>query len=111
MGIRAQTIDMGLAKYTRAVMDISVDKNSEIETGYIEFQNIYMPVWRPYNQIETEKSEGVWRPVYQISLTRVPNMRVIRSLRGKVPVDGREHDLPLAELKVTSVLKRHLEGA
>ena len=111
MGIRTQTIDMGIAKYTRSVMDISVDETSGIETGYIEFQNSFLPVWRPYEQSEAEKSGGVWRPVYRISLTRVPNTRKILSQRGKVLVDGREHDLPLAGLEVTYHLKRHLEGA
>jgi hypothetical protein len=109
MGIRSQNIDMNSAMFTRSVMDNSVDESLKIETGYIEFQNNFLPVWRPRNQIETEKPKDVWQPVYQISLTTVPNTRTIRSLRGNVPVDGRDYELPLGELKVTSNLKRHLK--
>ena len=90
-------------------MDDSVDETSGIETGYIEMHNRFLPVWRPYKQTKLEKAERVWRPVYTVSLTRVPNTRYIRSQRGKVQVDGREYDLPLAQLEVTSALKRYLK--
>ncbi|MDA1316139.1 MAG: hypothetical protein O2968_22690 [Acidobacteria bacterium] len=113
MGIRNQRIDMGTAKYTRGVQDIKADEASGIETGYIEFQNRFLPVWRPLDGRVDEWGGRVdhWRPVYNVSLTTVPDKRTILAQRGTVEVDGRPYCLPLASLEITNDLKRHLAQA
>ena len=108
MSIRRQSIDMDSATYTRTVFDDSVDETADIETGWIEIQNKFLPVWRPYKQTKMANSEGVWRPVYRILTETGARRRSYQ--RGKVQVDGQELDLPLAKLEVTSKLRLHLKG-
>jgi hypothetical protein len=118
MAIRDQRIDIGygIEKVWRVVYDDRSDSKWRMQTGYVQYDNNRVPVWRPYDpddsSLDAAWRGGVWRNVHMLVMPHDPAAR-------KVRYQTTEHDtgtgdiaiLPKIEVKLTFALVEHLTAA
>jgi hypothetical protein len=76
MGMREQHIEIGLSikVITRCVYDIRNDQRFKLQTGFIQYDNTEIPVWRPYDPSDMSWDapwkKGKWKNIYALSMKR-----------------------------------------
>lgn len=116
MGIRDQRVDIGPGIQTirRAVFDYRSLPKWRIQTGYVNYDNAYVPVWRVYDpedhDLHAVWKEGIWKNIYRLDMPRDLKATTVRyqTLDYRMG-DGESIALPLVSAKLSYELERHLQ--
>jgi hypothetical protein len=74
MGIRDQRIEIGFSikTITRCVYDIRSNDRLKFQTGFVQYDNNEIPVWRPYDPSdmswEAPWRKGKWENIYVLRM-------------------------------------------
>lgn len=115
MAIRDQRIDIGygIEKVRRVVYDYRSDPTWRLQTGYVQYDNNNVPVWRPYDPnddgLEADWRNGLWRNVHSLVMPQAPDAKYISYQTVAFDVgNGNFAMLPSVEVKFTHALLDHL---
>lgn len=115
MAIREQRIDIGygVEKVWRVVYDYRSDPAQRIQTGYVQYDNNRVPVWRPYdpsdNGLDADWRSGVWRNIHSLTMPVDPEAKKVRYVMAEHDVGGgMEVRLPRVEASLAFALLKHL---
>ena len=115
MAIRDQRIDIGygIEKVRRVVYDYRSDPTWRLQTGYVQYDNNNVPVWRPYDPndggLEAAWRNGLWRNVHSLVMPQAPGAKYISYQTVAVDVGNEKFAmLPSVEVKFTHALLEHL---
>lgn len=116
MAIRDQRIDIGygIEKVRRVVYDYRSDPAWRLQTGYVQYDNNNVPVWRPYDPneggLEADWRNGLWRNAHSLVMPQAPGAKHVSYQTVACEVEsGQVAMLPRVEVKFTRALLDHLE--
>jgi hypothetical protein len=115
VAIRNQRIDIGygVEKVRRVVYDYRSDDAWRIQTGYVQYDNNQVPVWREYdphdNSYEAGWRTGLWRNIYSLVMPQAPRAKYVSYQTTAYEVrPGEVAMLPKVEVRLTYLLREHL---
>ncbi|GEM_PF-4243791 len=117
MAIRDQRIDIGygVEKVWRVVYDYRSHPERRMQTGFVQYDNNHIPVWRPYDPndsgLDASWRQGVWSNIHSLSMTHDPASQKVRYLMVEHDVgDDAEILLPKVEVRLSFALLEHLKA-
>lgn len=115
MAIREQRIDIGygVEKVWRVVYDYRSDPAQRMQTGYVQYDSSWIPVWRPYDPSDqglyAAWQNGVWQNIYSLTMPLDPDAKKVRYVMAEHNVEGgAQVRLPRVETSLTFALLKHL---
>lgn len=115
MAIRNQRIDIGygIERITRIVYDYRSDPVLRLETGYVQYDNSNVPVWRPYDPEDLSHNadwrSGLWRNIHTLVMPNSPDTKYISYQTAEYDTGiGRPVMLPRVEVRLSLLLREHL---
>lgn len=116
MAIRDQRIDIGygVQKLWRIVYDYRSDPRQRLQTGFVQYDNNCIPVWRPYDPedpgLDASWRAGVWSNIHSLAMPNDPTSQKRRYMMTEhhIGQDG-EVLLPMVEVQLTFALREYLE--
>ena len=110
MGLREQRINIWISLETivRAVYDVRNDTKYKIQTGYIQYNNEEVPVWRPYDpddsSLDAKWRDGLWKNIYRLNMHHKKNTQYVNYDTENISLQAESVNLP----KVSVVLSHEL---
>lgn len=115
MAIRDQRIDIGygIERVRRVVYDYRSDEAWRIQTGYVQYDNNHVPVWREYDpddsSYEAGWRTGLWRNIYSLAMPQAVGAKYVSyQTTGHEVRPGSVAMLPKVEVRLTYLLREHL---
>ena len=110
MKIRGQRIEIGSSSktITRCVYDIRYNHRFRFETGFVQFDNMEIPVWRPSASLEEPWRKGKWTSIYVLRMSRAM-YDMYEAV--EIEIEGIDISLPKVSTELMSDFKRHLKKA
>ncbi len=115
MAIRDQRIDIGhgIEKVRRVVYDYRSDEAWRIQTGYVQYDNSRVPVWREYDPDNSGHGAGwrtgLWRNIYSLVMSQAVGAKYVSyEMTGHEVRPGEVAMLPKTEVRLTYLLREHL---
>ena len=115
MGLKEQSIQIGTTIKTiiRNVYDVQNNEDLKLQTGYVNYDNQEILVWRPYNLIDMPLKamwrEGQWKNIYMLSM---PNKKDSQ-YRGYNLVEYHENGviemLPEVTIRLTYEIRAYIK--
>lgn len=116
MAVREQQIDIGygVEKVWRVVHDDRNDPAHRMQTGFVQYNNNRIPVWRPYDPTESgwdaSWRDGVWRNIHSLIMPDDPAVQTVQYVMAEHDIgEGLKVLLPKVETQLTPALLEHLK--
>lgn len=115
MGTREQRIELGFSikTITRCVYDIRNNDQLKFQTGYVQYDNNEIPVWRPFDpndmSFEAPWKKGKWENIYVLRMPHKKGSKYIEYETTEVALDGATVTLPKVSSDVMRAFKAHLK--
>jgi hypothetical protein len=115
MGIRDQRIKIGFSIQTirRAVYHIQNNKDLKFQTGYVQYDNNEIPVWRPYDPHDTSYEaswkKGIWQNIYDLRMNHKKGTKYIEYEVAQLQIGDRSISLPTVSTKLMFGFEEYLK--
>ena len=115
MGIREQRIEIGFSikTITRCVYDIRNNDQLKFQTGFVQYDNNEIPVWRPFDpndmSYEAPWKKGKWENIYVLGMTHKKGSKHVEYETTEVELDGATVSLPKVSSDVMHAFKTYLK--
>lgn len=100
MGIRDQRVEIGYSIKTiiRCVYDIRNNESLKFQTGYVQYDNNEIPVWRPYDpndkSWEAPWKNGKWENIYTLRMSQKKGTQYVEYEVSNQNFEGTHFSLP-----------------
>lgn len=115
MGIRDQRIEIGfgIKTITRCVYDIRSNDRLKFQTGFVQYDNNEIPVWRPYDPSdmswEAPWRKGKWENIYGLRMNHKKGAKYVEYEAAELEVDGCSISLPKVSTELMHAFKTYLK--
>lgn len=115
MGIRDQRIEIGFSikTITRCVYDIKSNNSLRFQTGFVQYDNNEIPVWRPYDpndmSFEAPWRKGKWENIYVLRMNHKKGSKYVEYETTEVECEGTTFPLPKVSYELMHAFKAHLK--
>jgi hypothetical protein len=115
MGIRDQRIDIGfgIKTITRCVYDIRNNDRFRFETGFVQYDNNEIPVWRPYDpsdmSLEAPWRKGKWQNIYDLRMSHKKGAKYVEYEAEEFELEACPFSLPRVSVELMNTFKAYLK--
>lgn len=115
MAIRDQQIEIGFSikTITRCVYDIRSNDRLRFETGFVQYDNNEIPVWRPRDpndmSLEAAWKKGKWENIYVLRMNHKKGTKYVEYETTEVDYEGTPVPLPKVSSELMPAFKAHLK--
>jgi hypothetical protein len=117
MGIKDQRIEIGFSikTITRCVYDIQDNEALKFQTGYVQYDNNEIPVWRKYDPLNISLSapwrKGKWENIYVLRMEHKQGERYVRYETTEISCQGVSIPAPKVSIELMAAFKTHINSA
>lgn len=114
MGIRDQRIEIGFSMKTivRCVYDIRNNEKYKFQTGYVQFDNNEVPVWRPYEpsdfSLGASWRDGKWKNIFILRMNQKKGTTYIEYESFEHEFEGVLIPLPMVSSEPMHAFREHI---
>lgn len=115
MGIRDQRIEIGfgIKTITRCVYDIQSNDRLKFQTGFVQYDNNEIPVWRPYDpsdmSFKAPWRKGKWENIYVLRMSHKKGANYVEYEAAELDVEGCSISLPKVSTELMHAFKTYLK--
>lgn len=115
MAQREQRVEISLSMKThiRVVYDIRNNEALKFQTGYVEFDNDLIPVWRPMDpddkSLHASWREGKWNNIYRLHMPRMKDVQHRKYELVDIECDGQRLALPKVSVVFMGAFTTYLQ--
>jgi hypothetical protein len=117
MGNRHQCIEIGFGIQTiiRCVYDIRNNDRFKFQTGFVQYDNNEIPVWRPFDPTdmswEASWRKGKWENIYMLRMNHTKATTYVEYESAELEVEGCTIPLPKVSIELMHAFKMYLKKA
>lgn len=114
MGIREQRIQIGYSvkSIVRCVYDIRNNDHLKFQTGYVQYDDNEIPVWRPFDSndksMDAPWRDGKWQSIYVLRMPQKKDSKHVAYEVSEVDFEGASLSLPKVSTELMHAFKTHL---
>jgi len=115
MGIRDQRIEIGFSikTITRCVYDIRSNGRLKFQTGFVQYDNNEIPVWRPYDpsnmSLQAPWKKGKWENIYVLRMDHKKGAKYVEYEAAELEIEGCFIALPKVSTELMHAFKMYLK--
>lgn len=115
MGITNQRVKIGNSIETiiRCVYDIQDNETLKFQTGFVNYDNNEIPVWRPMHPSDKSMNalwrKEKWGTIYTLRMHHKKGIQYIEYALDDIEFDGQKLSLPKVTVELMYAFKKHLE--
>lgn len=115
MGIRDQRIEIGFSIKTiiRCVYDIKNNDHLKFQTGFVQYDNNEIPVWRPFDpndkSMDAPWRKGRWENIYALRMNHKKGSKYVEYEVDDIEFEGVSVPLPKVSSELMHSFKTYLK--
>jgi hypothetical protein len=115
MGIREQKIEIGYSIKTivRCVYHLRNNDRLKFQTGYVQYDNNEIPVWRPFDpndkSMDAPWRKGKWENIYVLRMPHKKGSKHVEYEVSEVDFEGTSIALPKVSTELMHAFKTYLK--